>query len=172
MLVAWVKEGNGPDQACLEDREISEEVFHTGFVRQVVEYGLTSTLLKFYLANYRNSSKGAEVRDGKRGPVRQFRGQRGNRQPQWPPLSDLDLQSVGEPESSLCNIKNQREGKFYYPSLWVLKKLPIFWITLSIAILNNNIPCGRRYVNICKLLYIYGGPCQKPFTTENIFKTE
>ena len=72
-----------------------------------------STLLKFYLTNYRNSPKGAEVRDGKRGPVRQFRGHRGNRQPQLPLLSDLDLQSVGETESSLCNIKNQREGEFY-----------------------------------------------------------
>ena len=117
MLVAWVKEGNGPDQACLEDRKISEEVSHTVFVWQIVEYGLMSTLLKFYLTNYRNSPKGAEVRDGKRGPVRQFRGHRGNRQPQLPLLSDLDLQSVGETESSLCNIKNQREGEFYYPSL-------------------------------------------------------
>ena len=174
MLVTWVQEGNGPDQECLEDRKTSEEAFHTVFVWQTVEYGLMSILLKFYLANYWYSPKGAEIRDGRRGRVKQFTGHRGNRQHKLPPLSDPDLQSVGEPESSLCNIKKPK-GRWILLSLTyerVLIKLPILWVTLSTAILNNTIPCGRRYINNCKFLYIYGGYCQKLFTTENIFKIE
>lgn len=155
-------EGNGPDQECLEDRKTSEEAFHTVFVWQTVEYGLMSILLKFYLVNYWNSPKGAEIRDGRRGRVKQFIGHRGNRQHKLPPLSDLDLQSVGEPESSLCNIKNQREVNFTIPHLWKSSyKAPLLWVTLSVAILNNTIPCGRSYINNCKFLYIYGGHCQK-----------
>lgn len=167
-------EGNGPDQECLEDRKTSEEAFHTVFVWQTVEYGLMSILLKFYLVNYWNSPKGAEIRDGRRGRVKQFTGHRGNRQNKLPPLSDLDLQSVGEPESSLCNIKKPK-GRWILLSLTyerVLIKLPycgllfqlLFWTTLYHVEEDTSI--------IANFYIFMEVTAKKLFTTENIFKIE